>query len=308
MKTTSKDYLLLHFIVFIWGFTAILGALVTIPSVELVFYRTLFAFLSLLVILYIKKKSFKLGRGDFFKILGVGVIIAVHWITFFAAIKISTVSVCLAGLATTSFWTSFLEPLICRTKLKWYEVALGVVVIGGLYIIFKFEFNHKMGLFLGIFSGFFGALFSVINGRFVDRHDPYVITFYEMLGAFLGTVVMLPLYYFILTEGLSAVQLMPTGMDIVYIGLLALVCTVYPFAAAIELMKRLSVFTINLTVNLEPIYGIILAIIILGAKETMSSQFYIGTAIILASVIIHPILNHYYKRRKERLERQIPVN
>lgn len=292
----AQDYAKLHFIVLIWGFTAILGALITIPSLEIVFYRTLISFSVLGIALYVRKKNFRLGKVEILKILGTGVLISLHWILFFASARISTVSVCLAGMATCSFWTSFIEPAVNKRKVKLFEVILGVVVIIGLYVIFSFEFDHVLGLMLAVASAMLSATFSVINGKLVKKHDPYMITFYEMLGACLGTLAFVPIYVIYFAEN-GQVQWIPTSMDWVYLFVLSIFCTVYAHSVSVELMKRLSAFVVNLTVNLEPIYGIILALIIFGEKEQMAPGFYVGTLIILLSVLAYPVINKYYKRK-----------
>ncbi len=296
MKATLKDYALLHFIVFIWGFTAILGKLIHLPALEIVTYRTLFSFIGLWLLLVLKKRDFSIGRADQLKILGNGMLIGLHWILFFASAKVSNVSVCLAGLATTSLWTSFLEPLIGKRKIKLFEVLLGTLVIVGLYVIFRFEFNHLLGLLLALGSALLAAIFSIINSRFAVRNDHYMITYYEMIGAFLISIIGLVGYAF-LSEEHYQIQWVGTSSDYMYLLILALVCTIYPFAVAVELMKRLTVFTINLTVNLEPVYGILLAVIIFKGEEKMSTGFYIGTLIILASVIIHPVITRQMNRK-----------
>lgn len=300
MASITNDYFKLHFIVWIWGFTAILGLLITIPSVEIVFYRTFIASLALLPFLLIKKIPFKIGAKEGFKIIGTGFIIAAHWILFFAAARVSTASVCLAGMATCSLWTSFLEPFMNNKKVKAFEVFLGLTVIGGLYIIFRFEFNHALGLGMAVASAFLSALFSVINGKLTFRHDPYLITFYEMAGACLGTFLFFPLYVkYFSPEGL---ELVPTNMDWLWLIILSVICTVYAFSVSVEIMKRISAFVVNLTVNLEPVYGIILAVLIFGEKEEMKPGFYLGTFIILLSVLAYPLFNKYYKRKAQPLD------
>ncbi len=293
---TLKDYLQLHFIVLIWGFTAIIGLLITIPSVEIVFYRTLISFIALGILLYLRKRNFLLGTREIIKISSTGLLIAAHWILFFAAARVSTASVCLAGMATCTLWTSILEPVMTQRKIKYFEVMLGLIVIGGLYVIFTFEFNHALGLFMAIASAFLSSLFTVINGKFSTRHNPYMITFYEMIGACIGTVAFFPVYlrYF---AGENQLQLSPSAMDWLYLAILAIICTVYAYSISVELMKRMSAFTINLTVNMEPVYGIILAYLIFREAEKMTSGFYFGTLIILLSVLAYPILNKIHKRR-----------
>ncbi|SDA61046.1 EamA domain-containing membrane protein RarD [Algoriphagus alkaliphilus] len=297
IRRTVKDYLILHFIVLIWGFTAILGLLISLPSLELVFYRTLIAAVGVAGMVYFKKESLVVSPSQIIKIMGVGILISLHWITFFWSARLATASVCLAGMATTSLWTAFIEPLVNRTKIKWYEVVLGVIVISGLLVIFQFESGYWLGLSIALISAFLAALFSVLNGRLSRRHTPYQITFYEMLAACLFALVMLPFFSELMTDQ-KAIQWAWTGWDWLWLLILGVICTVYPFSITVELMKRLPVFSINLTMNLEPVYGIVLAVLILGESEKMTPQFYLGTLIILISVLIYPVLNYWNKRRK----------
>ncbi len=284
----TRDYLELHFIVLLWGFTAVLGKLITIPPVELVFYRVLLSSVLLAIWLGWKKETFQVPFATLWQLLGNGVLIAGHWVTFFASARVSNVSISLAGFATIALWTSLLEPLILKRKFRWYEFFLGLVIIAGLYIIFRFQIDHAWGLCLGIISAFLGALFTVLNGKFTRKHHHFTITFYEMIGATLGIALIFPWYAFQNPEGL---QLNPTSQDWIYILILALVCTVYAYSISVELMKRLSAFAINLTVNLEPVYGIILALIILGDSERMTADFYIGTLVILGAVLAYPFFD-----------------
>lgn len=294
-NATLKDYLMLHFIVAIWSFTAILGMLISIASIELVFYRTLIATLILGFIFLWKKSSIRVSRPELIKIIGTGFIISIHWILFFWAARVSTASVCLAGMATTSLWTAFLEPIVNKKKIKAFEVFLGLLVISGIYVIFRFEWGYWLGLSMAIGSAMMGAIFSVINSRLTKRHSPYVLTFYEMLGACVFAFLMLPVYAFFFAE--NGLQLIPAPMDWLWLLILSGICTVYAFSVSVELMRRITAFAVNLTVNLEPVYGIILAVLILGEREKMTAGFYYGTVIILISVLIYPIYNYILKRR-----------
>jgi drug/metabolite transporter (DMT)-like permease len=284
--------------VLIWGVTSILGLLISLPSLELVFYRTLLAAIGVAVLMGIRKESLRVAPMDLLKIIGVGVLISLHWIFFFWSAKVSTASVCLAGMATTSLWTSFLDPLINKKRIKPFEVALGLLVISGLLVIFQFENGYWLGLFMALAAAFLSALFSILNGRLTFRYSPYQITFYEMAAASLVALLFLPLYSYI--DG-TAIQWTWKGLDWFWILILAGICTVYAFSVSVELMKRLSVFSINLTINLEPVYGILLAVLIFGEKEKMTQQFYLGTGIIFISVLIYPALNYWQKKRKEAL-------
>ena len=295
MTNERKDYLYLHFIVLIWGFTAILGLLIKMPSVEMVFYRTLIAAIGLYILIRFRKKELKINTNrDYLIILGTGVLIAIHWIAFFISARISNVSVSLAGMATCSLWTAVIEPLSQGRKVKGYEVVLSIIAFVGIAVIFNAELNYLSGLILAIVSAFFSALFSVINGRLSKKYDPYVITFYEMMGACISIALFFPIYGTYYAEGL---YLSGTVLDFIFVAILAIFCTVYAYSISVELMKRMSVFTINLTVNLEPVYGIVLALIIFGKSEEMSEGFYMGTGLILASVLLYPLLNRRFKRK-----------
>jgi len=299
MNATLRDYVLLHFIIILWGFTAILGLLIRIPPVELVFFRTFLSMAGLGFILLVKRLRFRIGNINILKLLGTGFLISGHWILFFGSARISTASVCLAGIATTSFWTSILEPLSKGQKIRLLEVFFGSLMILGLYLIFHFEVNHAAGLLLALGSALLAASFTVINSHLTHSQHQFIISFYEMMGAFLATALFLPVYAYTLS-GDAGLQLTPSAMDWLYLGILAFVCTVYPFSISIELMKRITAFFVNLSVNMEPVYGIILAVIIFGEKEKMNGGFYIGTLIILLSVILYPVLRRLLNRRKRK--------
>nr|WKN36662.1 DMT family transporter [Tunicatimonas sp. TK19036] len=297
MAARTKHYLLLHFIVLIWGFTAVLGLLITIPSVEIVFFRTLIAFITLAGVVWYRKVRFKLPANATLSILGTGVLIALHWILFFGAARVSTASVTLAGMATCSLWTSLVEPFMTHRKVQVYEVLLGLVVIVGLYVIFRFEFTHALGLGMAIFSAFLAAVFTVNNARYSKSYDPYLVTFYEMLGACVSIAIFFPMYQkWISSDGV--LYLNPSIMDWFWLMVLALACTVYAYSMSVELMKYVTAFAMNLTNNLEPVYGIILAILVFGEKEQMTPGFYMGTAIILVSVFAYPLIRRYRKVRR----------
>ncbi|MBR9999853.1 MAG: DMT family transporter [Cyclobacteriaceae bacterium] len=299
MTATYRDYLLLHFIIILWGFTAILGLLIKIPPVELVFFRTLLAMSGLGVIIWLYRVRVRIGHRNILKLLGTGLLISAHWILFFGSARVSTASVCLAGIATTSFWTSILEPLSKGQKIQLLEVFFGSLMILGLYLIFHFEVDHAVGLLLALASALLAATFTVINSHLTHSQNQYVISFYEMMGAFITTALFLPIYALTFAEN-GSLQLSPLGMDWFYLSILAFVCTVYPFAISIELMKRISAFLVNLSVNMEPVYGIVLAVLIFGEKEKMNAGFYMGTLVILSSVILYPVLRRLLNRRKRK--------
>ncbi|MBC7919558.1 MAG: DMT family transporter [Ferruginibacter sp.] len=301
-SATLKDYLHLHFIVVLWGFTAILGKYITIPAVELVFFRTLLAFGGLGAMLYARRPG-RVSRDapptlplrEAGPLLATGTLIAAHWILFFAAARVANVSVCLAGMATSSLWTSILEPLVNGRRIRPLEIGIGLVVMAGLYLVFHFEFNHALGGAMAVGSAMLAAMFSVLNGGFSRRHDAFVITFYEMGGAFAATALFLPFYAaWLVPDG--TLRLMPTILDWLLIAGLAFACTVYAYSAAVQLLRRFSVFAMNLIINLEPVYGIGLAFLILGESERMTTGFYLGTLVILVAVLSYPVLDRLTAR------------
>ncbi|MCR5887127.1 DMT family transporter [Hymenobacter sp. J193] len=302
-----KDYLRLHFIVLLWGFTAILGRMISVPPVELVFWRTLLAATGLALLLGLRRQPWRVPAAEMLKMLGIGVLVAAHWITFFLAARLSSVSVCLAGLATLALWTSLLEPLVLWRRVRIYEVGLGLLTMVGLYLVSQAELDQLTGLLVAVVSAGLSALFSVFNAKLVQRHTPLQLTLYEMAGACLSIVLFLPFYSQYFTEG-RGLQLGLTGLDWLWLLLLAGVCTVYAFSSSVELMKRISAFVVSLTINLEPVYGILLAVLMYTLRipgfgqERLSTGFYLGTLLILLSVLIQPVLDQWLKRRQRRAE------
>lgn len=292
MASTS-DYLKLHFIVFLWGFTAILGLFVSIPAIELVILRTLTAAVGVGLLILFLKQGFKLPAGYLPKLLLTGFVVAAHWITFFLSARVSNASVCLVGLATGSLWASVLDPFFNKRKIRGYEVFLGLLVIAGLYIIFSFDFDYPFGLTLAVVSGFLTALFYALNQQLGRNVGTYQITFYEMVGACIGSAIYLGIHAQIVDTQYQ-INFKATLTDWICILILGLVCSVYALSVSIDLMKRLSVFFMQLSLNLEPVYGIILAVLIFGETEKMNWQFYAGTFLILLSVVSYPMLKRKF--------------
>ena len=295
-NSNIKSYLHLHFLVFLWGFTAILGKLISVPSMEIVFYRTTLAFIFLYGIIKTRDLKLHLARRDFFKIFGTGLIIAIHWTLFFLAVELSNVSICLSGIATVSLWTSILEPIVMKRKIKLYEPLLGILAIVGISVVFKSAFDQYLGFITAVGSAFLASVFTVINGRLVKKNDHYVISFYQMIGASLTMALLITFYSFLGRQ--SSLMLAFNASDLFYLIVLSLVCTVYAYSSSIKLMHKLSAFAITLTVNLEPVYGIIIAVVLFSETEQMDTSFYWGTAIILASVLLYPLLSHLDKRQE----------
>lgn len=287
LENKLKNYLLLHLIVFIWGFTAILGALITIDAIPLVFFRMALAVVFIAIYFIIKKKSFYLNKTGVFKFLITGVIIATHWIFFFKAIKVSNVSVALVTMSTGAFFTSLIEPVFFRRRIKSLEIVLGLFVIIGLYIIFNFESEYKLGIFYALIASFLGALFAVLNGLFIKEYDENRISLYQL---FFGAVFVF-LYLFFSGKVTTELFILPS-MDWFYLLILSSVCTAYAFIVSVKVMKFISPYTVMLTINLEPIYAIVLALFIFGDKEKMNPEFYLGAVIVLGVVLVNGIIKN----------------
>ncbi len=290
LNDNNKSYLHLHLIVFIWGFTAILGRLISLDALPLVWYRMLFAVGFIFIYIKYKRMPIKIPKRILLKFLVAGLVIALHWFTFFRAIKVSNVSITLACLSTGAFFTSLIEPIFFGKKIIWYEIFFGLLVVFGLSIIFNVEGRYVEGILLALTSAFLSASFAVINSKFVKDYDPTVISYYELGGGVLFFSIFL-----LFTNSFNADFFQLTTSDFVYLLLLSSVCTAYAFIASTAVMKFLSPYTVMLTINLEPIYGIILAVLIFEDKEQMSPQFYLGAVIILITVILNGIIKSRLK-------------
>ena len=293
-----KNYLHFHVIVFIYGFTAILGELITLEALPLVWYRMLLATAFVFVYIKWKKLSLKVSPS-LFKVLSLaGIIIALHWFTFFAAIKASNVSVTLAVLSTGAFFTALLEPIFYKRKLIWYELLFGVIVISGLYLIFRVEGEHVLGIILALLSAFLSAVFTLINGKIVEKQYPSVISFYELLMGVIGVSIYLVFStFFGRSVGFSVDFFAINAADWSYLLILASICTAYAFITSVKVMRYLSPYTVMLTINLEPVYGIALAFFIFGSNEKMEMQFYVGTFLILITVVLNGVFKMTQNRK-----------
>jgi len=291
----TKNYFHLHFLVFIAGFTAILGELISIGSTALVWYRMLIAGVLMYGYIKIIKLKIKVNTKTKLKFFGAGIIIALHWITFFEAINQSNVSITLAMFSTGAFFASFIEPLIYKRRIIWYEIIFGIIVIIGVILITQSEIKYINGILLGISSALFSTLFAVINGRFIEVHQATVISFYE----FISGVVFLTLFILIFQDGFSLEFFNLNISDWIYIFILASVCTAYAFIGSVDVMRLISPYTVILTYNLEPIYGIALALLLFPETEIMSTQFYYGAILILLTVLMDAILKNYKRKKKE---------
>lgn len=285
----------LHFIVFLWGFTAVLGKLISLDANHLVWYRMgLTSVFLIAFITFFQKESIFVQRDLAVKLVGVGSLMAIHWLLFFHSIKISNVSITLACISTATLFVAFIEPLVFRRRIDWTEILMGVVITACMLLIFKTEIRYKEGIIYGILCAFFGALFSVFNGRLHGQTSSGNIITYEIFGGFLILTL-----YFLFTDNLVGVGTISLN-DFWWTLLLASVFTAYPMFESIRLMRYISPFTLVLAVNLEPVYGIFFAYLIFGESEHMSVVFYLASAVMLLAIVLNGVIKAR-KRNNEKL-------
>ena len=288
----------LHFIVFLWGFTAILGKLIQANAQVLVFYRMSFAALFLYIFIrFFKKESLKVSKKLLIQLAAIGGFMAFHWLCFFYSIKVSNVSIALSCLSLSTLFASILEPIIFKRKIDISEVVMGIVIVICMGLIFKTEFHYKEGIFYGILTALFGTIFSVFNGKIFGKTSSGNIIFYEIFSGFL----ILSVFYLITGQIMQVNEI--SYRDLALIILLASVFTAFPMLESVNLMKYISPFTLILTVNLEPIYGIILAFFIFGESEQMSPIFYIASLIMILAIIANGVI----KARKNAATKKVEI-
>ncbi|UIR55220.1 DMT family transporter [Sphingobacterium sp. SRCM116780] len=291
----NQNVLILHLTVLIWGFTGILGNLISVSAIHLVWYRVLIAAISLFVYLVATKQQILVTRRNFISFILVGGIVGFHWVLFFYAIKVSTVSVALVTLSSLTLYTAILEPIINKQKIPIMDMVIGVVIILGIYMIFQFESHYIEGIIAGLTCAFCASIFSIANARMVKKSSATLITFYEMLGAWFWISIYMAF------SGDFNEHMLLNQSDLIYLLILGVICTAIAYVLGVAVMKELSAFTVALATNLEPVYGIILAILIFGQEETMSLGFYIGAVIVLGAVFLYPYIKTKMKKRKKEL-------
>jgi drug/metabolite transporter (DMT)-like permease len=293
----KRNLIVLHLTVFVWGFTGILGALISISATQLVWYRVLIAFISLYLYFKSTKTVLKISLNAFLKLFFTGAIVGAHWILFFQSIKSSTVSVTLVCLSSLTLFTAILEPLLNRQKISKLEIFTGLAIISGIYLIFEFESRFTLGIILGLTSALCASIFSIINSKQIKNRDASIISFYELIGAWVWISIFL-----FATNGFNS-QMKLNSIDLIYLVILGTICTSVAYVAGVSVMKYLSAFRVALITNLEPVYGIILAFLFFGKREQMTAGFYAGAAIILSAIFIYPFIkNRLSKRRMNKTQ------
>ncbi len=291
----KKALIQLHIAVFLAGFTAILGKLITLNEGLLVWFRLFITVITLGAVLFFRKQLLSIPFKDILKTFGVGTIVAIHWVTFYGSVKYANVSVALVCFSATGFFTAFFEPLILKRRISLIEVGLGLMAIAGIYIIFDFHPQYKMGIVFGIISAMGSALFPIYNKRLLVTYSPKILTLYELGGGLLALTFLVPLYLI----QFPATYYLPTTTDWLWLLVLAWLCTVLSFDLQLNALKKVSAFTANLTYNLEPVYGIILAFIFFKENKNLNPAFYFGVALILLAVILQMLrINREYKRSR----------
>ncbi len=284
----------LHLIVFLWGFTAILGKMISAEAPTIVFYRMSLAALFLYIFIrFIKRRSLQVSKTLFFQLIGIGGMMAIHWLCFFHSIKVSNVSIALCCLATSTLFASIMEPLVFKRKVDVSEVVIGIIILACISLIFNIEFQYKVGIFYGILAALFGTFFSVFNGKLYGKTTSGNIIFYEIFGGW----ALVAIFYLISGQIFTVTEINYT--DLALITVLAGVFTAYPMLESVSLMKYISPFTLILTVNLEPVYGIILAFFIFGESEKMTPIFYIASVVMIVAIVLNGILKNRKLKRAQ---------
>lgn len=296
MSEKLRAYLYLHLCVFIWGFTAILGKLISLKALPLVWWRVALCCATLWMLIP-RAQLRGMGRAMTLRLLGIGALVGLHWLCFYGAIKLSNASVGVVSMATASFFAALLEPVLFRRPIKWYELSLGLLVIPGIALIVgAIDWEMRWGFAVGIAAAFLAALFTALNKQVLDSSQPpppFAMTLIELGGGLILCSLILPVYLFFYPETPMAIR----SADWIWIPVLAFVCTLAPYYLTLLAMRHISAFATNLSVNLEPVYGVILAALIFGEHQEMNVNFYIGVGVIIAAVFGHPLLKYYVERR-----------
>ena len=292
-----KAFIQLHIAVFLAGFTAILGKLIGLNEGLLVWYRLLITVVALASLLFFKKQLQRIPVKDALQILAVGIIVAIHWVTFYGSVKYGNVSIAVVCLSASGFFTAFFEPVIFKRRIVAIEIFLSVLAIAGIYIIFDFHPQYKTGIIFGVISAVGSSLFPIFNKKLLVHFSPSTLTLYELGGGLLALTLLVPLYllYF------PAAYYFPTSMDWLWLVFLACVCTVLCFDLQLNALRKISPFTANIAYNMEPVYGIILAFIFFHENKLLDIYFYLGVGLILLSVVLQTTRVWYKNRLQVKL-------
>ncbi|QDH69571.1 DMT family transporter [Marilutibacter alkalisoli] len=292
MPPTTKAQLQIHFCVLLWGFTAILGKLITLPALPLVWWRMLLVTVALALVPRVWRNLKALPPRLRWSYAGIGVLVALHWLTFYGAIKLANASVAATCIALATVFTALIEPWLARRPFSRRELVLGIAVLPGIVLVIGgVPAGMHLGIAVGALSALFVALFGSLNKRLVDQADPLTVTALELGAGTLALTLLAPLMPLLFPAFAGPLLVAPSLQDGVLLAVLALVCTLFPFALSLLALRHMSAFSAQLAVNLEPVYAIALAIVLLGEQHELSSRFYFGVAIILLAVLVHPLIS-----------------
>ncbi len=287
MTDTGADkrqaLLYMHISIVLWGATGVLGRGIQLSEGLLVWYRMLITVTSMAAFIVYSGRSFALPKGDRLKLMGIGTVLTIHWLFFYGSIKYSNVSITLCMLATSAVFTALFEPLLTPKRFEWRELIFGLLALIGIWVIFSVEQMYTTGIILGLLASFVGSFFNIFNKNMVHKHSAVLVSFYEIAAGVVVLTLFLPFYigYF------HPVKLLPDTTDWLLLTILAIACTHVTLVLSLAALRHLSAFTLNLSINLEPVYGIALAFLIYHENEHLHKGFFIGGAIIMLSVLLH---------------------
>ncbi|MDL2278165.1 DMT family transporter [Parabacteroides sp. OttesenSCG-928-G07] len=290
----NKVFLQLHLSILLAGFTGIFGKLITLNEGLLVCYRMLFTVLLLYPILKLRHRLTSVSLSDGIKISGAGLLLGLHWVFFYGSIKAANVSIGVVCFSLIGFFTAILEPILLRRRFSIIELLYSFITVIGILLIFNFDTRYRTGIILGVISTVLCALFTITNKKIGERHSSSTILFYEMIGGFAGLLCLLPLYLHYVPSS----SMLPVGMDWLWLLLLSSFCTIGLYLLQIEALRSISAFTLNLSYNLEPVYSILLAMLLFGEAAELNWAFYAGIALIILSVLLQT--HKEYVLRKTR--------
>jgi len=294
MTKMKRAYLELHIAILLFGFTAILGKLITLDAVPLVWWRVLITSVSLLFFIGVRQTFGKLSPRLITKFLLTGFLLAIHWVTFFLSLKLANVSIALVAFATQSFFTAFFEPLIVGGRVRRHKLAVGLLIIPAMILIVSdLDLSLRLGLWVGLFSSLVYAVFASFSKRLIDTASPVQISFFQLSGAWIFITMLLPFMV-----NFEVDQFVPVGSDLLFMLVLALLCTSFAYVLSMRALRYISAFDSNLALNLEPIYGIVMAWLLFGEYQELSLSFYLGGVIIIATVILYPFITRRNKKQE----------